>query len=112
MAREQLILGKIQPFTVSLNKYGTYSMSQYNFVIAYWCSSTKVITVPKHEAKRINDDSYMIWVDTRKTGCGKLTIAAKALLPDTDLPELARPDIVVFDTGCDVVESPISNIEI
>lgn len=110
--RKKLYVGSIIPFNISLEKQGNMSMSQYDFVICYYCSTSKVVVVPKDKAIKVDDDNYMFFVDTRLTGAGKLRFAAKALLPDTRLEDAIRPDIVDdIDSGFDVVKSVASNLE-
>lgn len=83
-------------------------MSQYDFTIYYYCSKDKVVEVKKEEATKVDDDNYMFWVDTSLTGRGKLRYAVLAMVPDTNLPELTRPEIIDdIDSGCDIVETVI-----
>lgn len=98
----------IVPMNISLNKFGTFSMAQYDFTIYAYCTSSKVVVINKSEALRIDDDNYMFWVDTAQTGCGKLRFAVKALIPDTNLPEMVRPEIIELDSGYNVIESVAS----
>lgn len=96
--------------TLSLNKFGSFSMAQYDFTIYAYCDKDNVVEIPKREAVRINDDAYMFWVDTAKTGCGKLRFAVKAMIPDTDLPTLMRPELVdEIDSGYYVTQSVASD---
>lgn len=97
--------GTIALMTISLNSFGQYTMSMYDFTIYAYCTSSKVVVIPKSEAKRVDDDNYMFWVDTRLTGCGNLRYAVKALIPDTDLPDMIRPEIIEIDSGYKVIPS-------
>lgn len=99
----------IVPMNISLNKFGTFSMAQYDFTIYAYCTSSKVVVINKDEALRIDDDNYMFWVDTAKTDCGKLRFAVKAMIPDTNLPEMVRPEIIELDSGYKVIESVATN---
>ena len=100
--------GTVALMNISLNRFGQYTMSMYDFTIYAYCTSSKVVVIPKSEAIRIDDDNYMFWVDTAKTGRGKLRFAVKALIPDTNLPEMVRPEIIELDSGYKVVESVAS----
>lgn len=110
--REKLYEGSVIPFNISLEKQGSLSMAQYDFVIYYYCSVNKVVVVTKDKAIKVNDDNYLFFVDTRLTGTGKLRFAAKALLPDSRIEDAIRPDIVDdIDSGFNVVKSVIANIK-
>lgn len=105
MTDDILFEGTIAPMNISLNRFGSYSMAQYDFTIYAFCTSSKVVEIPKSEAVAVDDDNYMFWVDTAKTGTGNLRFAVKALIPDPSLPEFVRPEIVEFDSGYKVVKS-------
>lgn len=100
--------GSIIPFNISLTKFGPISMAQYDFTIYAFCSPQKIVEIPKGEALCVNDDNYMFWVDTSKTGSGNLRFTIKALIPDTDYPDKVRPEIVELDSGYKVVKPIIT----
>lgn len=106
--RKKLYVGAVVPFTLSVEKIGGLSMSQVDFVIHYYCSTGKVIAVPKDKAFKIDDDNYLFFVDTRLTGAGKLRFAVKVDIPDSRLDDVIRPDIIdEIDSGYDVYKSAI-----
>lgn len=100
--------GSIIPFNISLTKFGPISMAQYDFTIYASCSPQKIVEIPKSEALCVNDDNYMFWLDTSKTGSGNLRFAVVASVPDTDYPDKVRPEIEEFDSGYKVVKSKIT----
>ena len=106
--REKIYEGSKVPLNISLNRFGSFSMAQYDFTIYYYCSKDKVIEVKKGDATKVNDDNYMFIADTSLTGRGKLRCAVLAYVPDTNLPELIRPEIIDdIDSGYDVVETVV-----
>ena len=104
--RETLILGTTVPMNLNLSKIGTMGMSQYDYTLYAYCSSTKVVTIPKSAMTRVDDDNYMFWVDTKLVGCGNLRYTIEAHIPDTNLDALVRPEIIDIDSGYTIIESP------
>ena len=106
--REQLYLGGVYPYTVSLSKLGALRMTDYDFTICYYCNPQRVVAVKKANATKVDDDTYQVYVDTRLTGTGKLRFAVEAIIPDTDYADIKRPEIIDnIDSGADVVRSII-----
>lgn len=107
--RKKLFKGTIAPMNISLNKFGALSMSQYDFTIYAYCHSYAVIKIDKAVAIRMDDDNYMFFVDTAKTGVGQLRFAVKALIPDPNMPNLVRPEVLDdIDSGYDVVDTVVT----
>lgn len=106
--REKLYEGTKAVMNISLNKFGNLAMSQYDFTIYAYCTSTKVVEINKKDAIKVDDDNYLFIVDTSKTGKGKLRYAVKALIPDANMEDGIRPEILDdIDSGYDVVDTVV-----
>lgn len=106
--REPLYLGGVYPYTLSLSRLGALKMKDYDFTICYYCNPQRVVAVKKANAVKVDDDTYLVHVDTRLTGIGQLRFAVEAIIPDTDYADIKRPEIIDnIDSGADVIRSVI-----
>ena len=107
-AEEILYEGTVAWMNINMNRFGQFSMSQYDFTIFAYCSTNKVVSIEKKDMLRVDEDNFMFWLDTSLTGCGKLNFAIKALIPDSNLHSLLRPEIKEVYSGYRIIESVAS----
>ena len=102
---ERVFLGTELKLNVNVEKMGKVTMDDYNFVVTLYCSTSKAIIVPKESAIRVDDSNYIVRVDTTIIGVGKLKCKVEAELPDGDFPEQLRTEVMIIDTGIEIVKA-------
>lgn len=90
---------------VSLERIGSLSMDDYDFTIeCYTEMSSRVVTFPKSESHKLDEDTYFVVLDTSKLDPGNLKVRVAASIPDTEVEGL-RKEVIVFETGKRIVKA-------
>lgn len=61
-------------------------------VLVYTEGGSRKVVIKKNDAIYVDDDTYVICVDTDKTGAGKLYTLVTVYIPDPDFPDGVRPE--------------------
>lgn len=88
---------------VHLERMGEVTMDNYEWSAEVYTIATKVVKVSKGEAIRVDEDNYVVTVDTAKTGVGGLRMRVTADVPDGDFADGLRREIVLLNTDIEVV---------
>lgn len=103
MNRKIVYQGSGQKWAINLNPIDGVTMDDYDFEVDIYCApllaKTKMITVPKNQTRRINENSYVVRLFTTELGTGDLWLRVRAYLPDPDFNDGIRPEVLYFDTG-------------
>ena len=90
---------------VSLERIGSLSMEDYDFTIeCYTEMSTRVVSFPKAKARKLDEDTYFVVLDTAQLDTGNLKVRVVAAIPDTEVEGL-RKEVIVFETGKRIVKA-------
>lgn len=97
---EKLIpAGQLQDMTVNMEPIGEYHLADIDWRVEYFASLGSSI-IKNTEATKVDEDTYIVTVDTGATGPGELRGILYALVPDErGYKELLLP----FSTGEEVV---------
>lgn len=104
-SNNNIFLGSELKLNVSIAPIGTLTMDDYNWVIEVWTSAKRVVTIEKKDSKKVDENNYIILVDTADIGTGDLKCKVNAQIPDGDFADNYRTEIVVIDTGIKIVKS-------
>lgn len=77
-------------------------MDDYFFKCDFFMFKNRMVTVGKEEMIRVDEDNYVALVDSSKTGSGALKMKVTAFIPDADMPDGERQEVVMVDTGITV----------
>ena len=82
------------------------TMDEYDFEVELICGSFKrqSLIVKKEETRRVDSDNYLVCVDTKSMGVGRLICRVSAFLPDGDFKDGKRTEISEVDTGIEIVK--------
>lgn len=92
-------LGTELKLNIHIEPMGKMTMDDYDFSVELYCSTRKIITVPKSELRRVSADNYIVTFDTRDVGIGMLKCNIIALIPDSDFADAVRTEVVKCETG-------------
>lgn len=85
---------------VNMEAIDGFHLSDIDFEIEVFTSSRyKVQKIPKPEAIKVDDDNYIIRVDTNICGSGDYYMTLTAYIPDTDFEEGVRTEVKTAFTG-------------
>lgn len=89
---------------VNIEPIGDITMDDYDFFVEVYCSIKRVLTIHKKDAIRIDENNYVVLVDTAQTGAGDLKCRVTAYIPDEDFADGLRTEVVGFDTGINIIK--------
>jgi hypothetical protein len=95
---------------VKLNIYnlpiGDLTMDDYSFEIeAYTPRGRRSLVFTKDQAIRVDENNYLVVIDTAMIGPGELWCRQTAQIPDNDLPDGFRKEVDAQFTGVVIVSA-------
>ena len=100
-----VFLGTELKLNINITPMGDITMDDYDFIVELYCSPKRTIIVNKADAIRVDEDNYIVCVDTNLTGVGELKCKVTAQIPDPDFEDLLGTEIVAVDTGINIVKA-------
>ena len=102
----KVFLGSELKLNINIEPIDNISMDDYDFTVDVYCSSQETITITKNEAIRIDENNYIVLVDTTKLGTGTIKCKINAYIPDEDFPiDFKRTEVVCINTNIKIVEN-------
>ena len=83
---------------INISPIDNHSMSDYDFKVEVYCSPSFSITVLKEDAIKVDDNNYIILVDTMALGTGKVKLKVTAYIPDDDFSDYLRTEVAYVNT--------------
>lgn len=94
---------------INIEPIGNYKMVDYDFSIDIYCNSgKKVISLSKEEdkdkVKEVDDNTYMVLVNTSDLDTGELRCKVTAYIPDGDFIDKTRTEVAIIPTNIRIVK--------
>lgn len=99
----EIILGTTVKLNVHIHPIGNLHMENYDFTCYVYTPEGNTVTITKKDAVRVDEDNYIIAVDSLRIGTGRLYNRVIADLPDRDCPNGKRREIEVFDCKIKII---------
>lgn len=96
-------LGTELKLNLSIDPIGSAHMSTYDFIVDVFCNPIKSIKIEKSKANKVDDDNYILCIDSNAIGKGKVKVKVTAHIPDEDFEDGLRTEVVVVDTGISII---------
>lgn len=97
MSKVPIILGEKPKLTISTPPIaGAYTLGDINWRVEFYASRGSVY-IDKADATKVDDNTYIVRVDTSKTGTGKLYGILYPSIPDREMPAGYYAPPVPFD---------------
>lgn len=77
----------------------------YDFDVSVYCTPKRAVVNSKEELFTVDDNNYLVLVDTEDIGIGLITCKVEAMLPDERFPNGVRREIKVINTGLNIVKA-------
>lgn len=100
-----IFLGTELKLNINIEPAGEFTMDSYDFEVEVFCSTKKTIVISKEDAIRIDENNYVVLIDTEELGAGDVKCKVIAHIPDFDFPDTLRTEVVGIDTGIRVVKT-------
>lgn len=104
MKNESPFIGTELKLNINIEPMGSMTMDDFDFEVEVYCSIKRVITIQKKDAIRVDQNNYMVLVDTSETGAGDLKCKVTAHIPDGDFNDGLRTEVVAVSTGITIIK--------
>lgn len=101
----QIILGTEIKLNIHIEPIDGLTMDDYDFQCDVFTSPSRRTTISKQDAKRVDENNYIIMINTRSIGVGNLKCEVSAQIPDGDFDDALRTEIALFNTGIVIAKS-------
>ena len=104
----KIYLGTELKLNVNIDPIGDNHMDNYDWKVELFTTPNKVVTVEStdnNNAIRQDADNYIIKVDTKSIGVGKLKCRVTAYIPDGDFSDYKRTEIQLYNPNIDIVRA-------
>lgn len=98
-------LGTELKLNLNIDPIGEITMDDYDFEVDVYCSLKKAHTVTKQDAIRVDENNYIICVDSALLGHGRVKMKVTAYIPDNDFDDGLRTEVVYMDTIIDIIKT-------
>lgn len=99
----ECISGTQLKLNIHIDPLGTLHMDDYDFECKFFVFQKKSITITKEEMVKVDDDNYLVIVDTTTLGIGNLHITITANVPDDDFEGRLRKEVICVPTNINIV---------
>lgn len=87
-----VFIGTELKLTLSISPIEGVSMSDYNWEVDVFTSSKKVITLKKEDCVYLDDDSYLLLINSEDLGIGEIKCKVTAYIPDEHFQDYGDKD--------------------
>lgn len=100
-----IFIGTELKLNINIEPMGEFTMGDYDWSVDVYCSTKRVLTIPKSSAIKIDSNNYVLLVDTEELGAGDVKCKITAYIPDFDFPDTLRSEVSIVDTGLKIVKT-------
>ena len=98
-------LGTELKLNIHIDPIDGITIDNYDYTTEVYCTPRKNIIVPKSETIRVDDENYIVRVDTNLIGVGKIVCRVEAEIPDGDFDDGYRTEVAAITTNINVVKT-------
>ena len=100
---DALILGSERKFELYISPLGNIHASQYDFTVKVFTNSAHSLQLSKDDCIMVDDDTFLVPVDTNVIGLGTINFEVTAFVPDGDFEDGFRTEKARYTTDVTVV---------
>ena len=97
------IIGTEEKFNVHVAPIGDLHIIDYGFSVKAYSNNNARVTIPKEDCIFVDDDNFIVRIDTNELGLGQITLEITALVPDSDFPDNLRTEITRCKTDTTII---------
>lgn len=103
--KTEVFLGTELKLNVNIEPLGAVTMDDFDFEVEAYCNPSKSLVILKKDSIRVDENNYIVRVDTNKVGLGYLKCKVTANIPDTDFSDGRRTEVDSVCTGIVIVKA-------
>lgn len=101
-----IFLGTELKLNINIAPIGGVNMDIFDFAVELYCNPARSQIITKDDAIRIDEDNYMVVVNTDIVGTGDLKAKITARVPDGDLDDDAtRAEVTCVETNIKIIRN-------
>lgn len=100
-----LYLGTELKLNVNIQPIGGVSMSAFDFIIEAYCNPQRGQIITKDDAIKVDNDNYIIVVNSEMVGTGDLKLRISATVPDGDMSDALRTEVTCIETNVRIIRN-------
>ena len=97
------IIGTEEKFNVRVAPIGDLHIIDYDFSVEAYSNSNARAVIPKEDVIFVDDDNFIVRIDTNELGLGQITLEVTAFVPDSDFPDGLRTEIARYKTDTTII---------
>lgn len=98
-------IGTELKLNINIEPMGEFTMDDYDWSVDVYCSTKRIMTIPKLSSIRIDSNNYVLLVDTEELGVGDVKCKITAYIPDHDFADTLRTEVSLIDTGINIIKT-------
>lgn len=102
---ETIGLGTELKLNINIEPLGDITMDDYDFEVDIYCSLKRVQTIVKDDAIRVDENNYIVCIDSSLLGHGDLKAKITARIPDGDFDDNYRTEVVYLNTDITIIKT-------
>ena len=92
------IIGTEEKFNLRISPLGDLHAADYDFSVKAYSNKSANLIIPKDECIMVDNDNFIVRVDTSALGLGQIILEVTAYIPDSDFPDGLRTEIARYTT--------------
>lgn len=97
------IIGTEEKFNLYIAPLSDLHAADYDFSVKAYSNKRARLIIPKSECLLVDNDNFIVRVDTSAIGLGRITLEVTAYVPDNDFPDGLRTEIARYVTNTTVI---------
>lgn len=97
-------IGTELKLNINIKPIGSITMDDYDFYVEIYCHTKKVIVIQKKDAIRVDENNYIVLVNSSEIGAGEVKCKVTAYIPDGDFNDGLRTEVVEVITGITIIK--------
>lgn len=102
---EKIGLGTELKLNINIEPMEGFTMDDYDFVVDVYCSQKREQRIMKKDAIRVDEDNYLVRVDSASLGHGEIKAKITAYIPDGDFDDNVRTEVVFLATNISIIKN-------
>lgn len=102
---QKVYLGSEIKLNIHIDPIGDINMEDYDFEVKVYCTQAKSVIINKEDAIKVDENNYIVLVDTKNVGTGELICKVTAYIPDPHFDDGFRTEIVCVNTKINIVKT-------
>lgn len=94
-----VFLGTELKLNIHIEPLDGLTMDNYDFNVDVYVSQRKMVSAKKEQCVRVDENNYIVLVDTTVIGAGDVTVKVVAQIPDSDFEDGLRTEVMQIQTG-------------